>query len=135
MNIFDIAHQCAEQWHSHGFEFFTYSIFNLPCECLSWKLTYDNNRSVSFLFRKKMAPLCATRVFVVLVFVASCVQFGKAVSCGTTNDITKDTTFVMRKCNSNIRNYYDRNAGEDWRTTYCRGMIVSSSLTSSQHSL
>lgn len=88
---------------------------------------------LSFL-EKKMAPFCATRVFVVLVFVASCVQFGKAVSCGITNDITKDTTFVMRKCNSNIRNYYDRNAGQDWRTTYCRGMIVSS-LTSSQHSL
>lgn len=71
-----------------------------------------------------MAPFCATRVFVVLLFVASCVQFGKAVSCGITNDITKDTTFVMRKCNSNIRNYYDKNAGQNWRTTYCRGMII-----------
>lgn len=71
-----------------------------------------------------MAPFCATRVFVVLVFVASCVQFGKAVSCGTTNDITKDTNFVMRKCNSNIRNYYDIKAGEDWATTYCKGMMI-----------
>lgn len=64
------------------------------------------------------------RVFIALVFVACCLQLGKTKNCEITREIKKATTFVMRKCNSNIEDYYQQNSGEDVQTTYCEGMRI-----------
>ena len=70
------------------------------------------------------------RVFIALVFVACCLQLGKTKNCEITREIKKATTFVMRKCNSNIEDYYEQNSGEDVQTTYCEGMRVTNSIVS-----
>ncbi|XP_068722625.1 uncharacterized protein [Montipora capricornis] len=64
------------------------------------------------------------RVFIALVFVACCLQLGKTKNCEITRESKKATTFVMRKCNSNIEDYYEQSSGEDVQTTYCEGMRI-----------
>ncbi|XP_068697072.1 uncharacterized protein [Montipora foliosa] len=71
-----------------------------------------------------MAFFYKFRVFIALTFVACCLQLGETKNCEITSEIKKATTFVMRKCNSNIKDYYEKNAGEHVQTTYCEGMRI-----------
>ena len=77
-----------------------------------------------------MAFFYMFRVFIALTFVACCLQLGKTKNCEITSEIKKATTSVMRKCNSNIKDYYEQNAVEHVQTTYCEGMRVISSIAS-----
>lgn len=72
-----------------------------------------------------MTYFSAFRQFVILAFVASCVQAGNTEICTSRSaDIERDTTRVMRICNSNIKEYYAENINASPASTYCMGMKV-----------
>ena len=73
-----------------------------------------------------MTYFSAFRQLVILAFVASCVQVGNTLICiSRSEDIERDTTRVMRICNSNIKEYYAEHVNDEPKSaTYCMGMKV-----------
>lgn len=77
-----------------------------------------------------MAFCSAFHVFSVLAFslTGSFVELDNAAICPTTTEIGQKTTYVMKKCNSNIKEYYARNQNDNQRDTYCTGMKVNRTI-------
>ena len=85
--------------------------------------------STSFVLRE-MNPSSLFPVVAVLVLVTCCVQVesGKPACNEEDPDIKSDTAKAMKRCNSNIKNYYDQapeiETNEEKRERYCHGMKV-----------